>query len=137
MATRYFGLYAPPQKYILDNNRKELETIQSNVRSKAAMFESEAQRSEREMSERREQIGRHRPGRSASAPRYDPDSPYIPHPDYISGAFDDRDTPNSGYDALSVDTNVHNQQRSYYNYRSGAEHDPISPSERRIRRLEV
>uniref|UniRef100_A0A914XDT0 Uncharacterized protein n=1 Tax=Plectus sambesii TaxID=2011161 RepID=A0A914XDT0_9BILA len=147
-ANRYFGMYSAPQMLVTDDSRKELDAIRSNVRSKAAMFESEAQRAEREMCERREQIGRHRQSRSSSAPRYDdPEGPYIPHPDYTAGANDDRYMLNAGYNALSVDTSAHNhhhqqmlqqqqQQRNFYNYQNGRDHDPISPSERRIRRLE-
>ncbi|TMS37397.1 hypothetical protein L596_004334 [Steinernema carpocapsae] len=107
----------------------ELKQIHSNVRSKAAMFDSEAQKNERKLMEQRQAAQRYK---SRSTPRLiDHEDPYIPRPDYGSNnnqqiSIDTRPPPPPYQHQYFGDSRREKQVTSH----------TLSPSARRIRRSE-
>jgi hypothetical protein len=124
-----------------DWRNRELDAIQSNVRSKAAMFENSvanaptlqlnsngfesSNNNYRHKQQRRSAQQQHHPASSSTQP-----PPYIPHPDYYAPLPID-------YKNDDVDAPIAQQQR-YYNYRPAiSSPPPTTIDDRRQQHVEV
>ncbi|VDK68436.1 unnamed protein product [Anisakis simplex] len=109
-----------------------MNSIRSDVRSKAAMFDDVAMRYGQQAGNDVQAMMGSR-YRSRSAPRSESPNMYIPQPDY------------NDYEPISVDTssaqnNNNNDTNRYFGFRSTddfANSTTMSPSERRLRKFEV
>ncbi|KAK0397818.1 hypothetical protein QR680_002284 [Steinernema hermaphroditum] len=140
----YFGMEAPVMECVPkavtekitakpalqhDPKQVELKQIHSNVRSKAAMFDSEAQKNEKNLIEQRQAAQRYR---SRSIPRLTgQQDPYIPNPDYGMNSSN----------RISVDTRPPPPPYQHRYFGDSRRDEPcsshtMSPSARRIRRAD-